>query len=71
MKRLPLMEKKNQCFLGFQEDKAILSFPLIIIFIFKRKTKKTIFIRILKRKRIFPSPSVFTTVTFLKNRILS
>lgn len=25
---------------------------------------------ILKRKRIFPFPSVFTTVIFLKNRIL-
>lgn len=39
MKRLPLMEKKNQWFVVFQEHKEGLSFPFIIIFVYKAKMK--------------------------------
>lgn len=38
------MEKKNQCFVALQEDKAILSFPFIILFVFKGKIKKKQFL---------------------------
>lgn len=69
MKRLPLKEKKNQCFVcsTFQKGKAFLSFSFIILFVFKTKMKsdfhdKTII--------LFPASHALNIAISFKNRIL-
>lgn len=66
MKRLPLMEKKNQWFIVFQEHKEGLSLPFIIIFVYKAKMKGNFHD---KKEKYSLLPHSLNIVISFKNRI--